>query len=394
MSDRSSNSNSSSESSDLDENYVPSRPIDISLLGLSRPVTRLLNNRQKENVIQDCRQSKITNKNFNSKLLVGTKDNIQTIESNNTMALPTSTTLSLETAIRLIPHFNGENVQEVYPFINACNFVMRNVDETIKPVLLQVIITKLSGKAFAITQHKEISTWEILRDNLEGTFCATRTPGYLQLELTTTKFQQGEMVRDYATRVEKLLHELCNVSTKDKSAGDAKAIHNYIKETTLTTYIEGLPSTIRGVVKSKNHPTLEEAIKDSLEEEKIYQSNKGTQRLLNNKPNNMNISKYCKYCRKTNHNTHECRFGNNNVDTGQQSKQSKGFNNQRNQETKQVSCIYCKKTGHTIDVCYKKKNADTRKSNNNNQPSTSGNGKEPGKAGVRLVRELKMITQN
>ncbi|KAL4085417.1 hypothetical protein QTP88_027276 [Uroleucon formosanum] len=82
--DRSSNSNSSSESSDLDENYVPSRPIDITLLGSSRPVTRSLNNRQKENVIQDCRQSNIKNKNYNSKLLLGTKDNIQTIESNNT----------------------------------------------------------------------------------------------------------------------------------------------------------------------------------------------------------------------------------------------------------------------------------------------------------------------
>jgi len=88
---------------------------------LSRPVTRLLNNRQKENVIQDCRQSKITNKNFNSKLLVGTKDDIQTIESNNTMALPTSTTLSLETAIRLIPHFNGENVQDIHKRMQLCH---------------------------------------------------------------------------------------------------------------------------------------------------------------------------------------------------------------------------------------------------------------------------------
>jgi len=364
MSDQSSSSNSNG-SSDLDENYVPSRPIDINILGLSRPVTRLLS--QKENLIQN--------------------------QFNNIMALPTSTTLSLETAIKLIPHFNGENVQEVYPFINACNFVMQNVEETIQPVLLQVIITKLAGKAYAITQHREISTWGILRDYLEGTFCATRTPGYLQLELTTTKFQQGETIREYSTRVEKLLHELCNVSTKDKATNDAKAIHNYIKETTLTTYIEGLPSTIRGVVKSKNHPTLEEAIKDSLEEEKIYQSNKGTQRLLNHKPNNINSGKYCKNCRKTNHNTNECRYGNHNVDTGQQSKQSKGFNNQKNQDTKQVSCIYCKKLGHTIDVCYKKKNADTRKANNNEQ-SNSGNDKESVKKGIRPVRELKIIAQN
>ncbi|VVC39111.1 Aspartic peptidase domain,Zinc finger, CCHC-type [Cinara cedri] len=314
MSDRSSGSDSSSESSDLDENYVPSRSINKNLLGSFRPVTRSQSNLQKETLIKDRKQSK----SFNSKILIDLKDNTQTLEYNSSMALPSSTTLSLETAIKLIPHFNGENVQEVYPFINACNFVMQNVEETIQPVLLQ-------------------------------------------LELTTTKFQQGETVREYATKVKKLLHELCNVSTKDKTSSDAKAIHNYIKETTLTIYIEGLPSSIRGVVKSKNRPTLEEAIKYSLEEEKIYQSNKGTQRLLNNKPN--------------------YRYGNHNVDTGQQNKQSKGFNNQRNQDTKQVSCIYCKKFGHTIEVCYKKKNADSRKESQDN-PSTSGNAKESVKKGV------------
>ncbi|KAE9521956.1 hypothetical protein AGLY_017648 [Aphis glycines] len=208
MSDRSSNSNDSSDSFDLDKDYVHSRPVDINLLGPSRPVTRLLSHRQKENLIQDCRESD----NFNSVVSGNLVNNIQILETNNTMAQPTLTTLSLETAIKLIPHFNGENVQEVYPFINACNFVMKNVEESIQPVLLQVIITKLAGKAFAITQHRDISTWEILRDYLESTFCATRTPGYLLLEITTTKFQQGETIQEYSTRIERLLHELCNKS--------------------------------------------------------------------------------------------------------------------------------------------------------------------------------------
>jgi len=71
--------------------------------------------------------------------------------------------------------------------------------------------------------------------------------------------------------------------------------------------VEGLPSSIRGVIKSKNHTSLEEAIKDSSEEDRIYQSNKGTQRLLYNKPNNNSSNKYCKNCKKTNHSTSECK---------------------------------------------------------------------------------------
>jgi hypothetical protein len=115
--------------------------------------------------------------------------------------------------------------------------------------------------------------------------------------------------------------------------------------------------------------------------------------LLNHKQNNTNTGKYCKNCLKTNHNTNECRYGNHNSDTGQQSKQSKGFNNRRNQDTKQVSCNYCKKPGHTIEVCYKKKNADLKKGNNNEQ-SNSGNDKESVKKGICPVRELKIIAQD
>jgi len=141
---------------------------------------------------------------------------------------------------------------------------------------------------------------------LEVRFCAKRTPGYLQLELTTTKHKTGEPIQEYSSRVETLLHELCNVSTAKRSLSEAKAVHEYIKETTLTTYVEGLPSSIRGVIKAKNHTSVEEAIKDSLEEDKIYQSNKGTQRVLYNKPNNNGSNKYCKNFQRNNHNTREC----------------------------------------------------------------------------------------
>jgi len=84
------------------------------------------------------------------------------------------------------------------------------------------------------------------------------------------------------------------------------------------------------------------------------------------------------------------------VDTGQQNKQSEEENS-KTTDNKRPTCAYCKKIGHTLEESYKKKNSYARKghqNNNNNQQSTSVNGKEPGKAGVRLVRELGMMTQN
>jgi len=71
----------------------------------------------------------------------------------------------------------------------------------------------------------------------------------------------------------------------------------------LTTYIEGLSPSIRGAIKSRNLSTLEEAIEESLEEEKIYQSNKDTQRILQGKSPNNSSGKCCKNSKQNNHNT-------------------------------------------------------------------------------------------
>jgi len=309
------------------------------------------------------------------------------------MANKPTVMLSLETALNMIPKFNGDCPQEVYPFLNACDFVTKTVSDDCRPILIQAILTKLAGKAFAATQHREVKSWEDLRGLLEVTFCAKRTPGYLQLELTTTKHKVGETIQEYSSRVEALLHELCNVSTTKRSSADARAVHEYIKETTLTAYVEGLPSSIRGIIKAKNHASLEEAIKDSLEEDKLYQSNRDTQKLLHNKFDKEGINKHCKNCNRNNHSTKECRYARRIIDTGQ-----RNYTRQVTSSTMEqtISCSYCKKKGHTLEECYKKKNADARKSktDNQNQPSTSGNGKGPSATGIRPVRELKILAQN
>jgi len=92
----------------------------------------------------------------------------------------------------------------VYPFLSTCDFVIKTVSEDCRPVLLQAILTKLAGKAFAATQYREIKSWEALKGLLEVSFCAKRTPGYLQLELTTTKHKAVETVQEYSSRIEAL----------------------------------------------------------------------------------------------------------------------------------------------------------------------------------------------
>lgn len=110
--------------------------------------------------------------------------------------------------------------------------MIKLVKEECRPILLQAIISKLSGKLYAAIQHREITSWEVTKGLLETTFCTKRTLGYLQLELSAMKHKTGEKVQEYSERVEKTLHELCNVSANNRSASDAKAIHACIKEVT------------------------------------------------------------------------------------------------------------------------------------------------------------------
>ena len=86
------------------------------------------------------------------------------------------------------------------------------------------------------------------------------------------------------------------------------AIRDYIKDITLTTFVDGLEPNLRQTIKVRHHASLEEAINDSLEEEKLLRSSQDTQRLLKNKQGKNMVSKYCSICRRTNHNTTQCRF--------------------------------------------------------------------------------------
>jgi hypothetical protein len=111
----------------------------------NKPLTRLQKNKTNTN----------TNLNLLDKIsLIDLNDKNTILKPMNIMANNKQTLLSLETAIRLVPQFNGENPYDVYPFFSACDFVIKTVDEECRPILLQAILTKLADKAFAITQHR------------------------------------------------------------------------------------------------------------------------------------------------------------------------------------------------------------------------------------------------
>lgn len=300
--------------------------------------------------------------------------------------------LSLGEALRLIPCFDGTIPADIYPFVSACEIALISVATESKQILLKAIKTKLRGNAFAITQYREVEEWDSLKTLLEEEYCAQRTSTHLQLELNSTRQREGEMVSAYSTRVQTLFHELCNASAMGKTTNEANIIRDHIKSQTLGIFIEGLRQPIKTIIKAGKPTSLEAAIKESLEEERVYRSDKESQRFFSN-PKPGGKTKYCNRCKTNTHNTEHCRFikgvpsSRPNTNYTQQSyvKQESPSTSRWGDQKKRSFCNFCKKPGHDISDCRNKKRQEGQ-----NTPSTSGNEGRPFVKSERTVRDLKL----
>jgi hypothetical protein len=322
-------------------------------------------------------------------------NNINTIH-NNINAINTinasNMALSLGEALRLIPIFDGTVPSDIFPFLSACEIALISVPAECKPTLLKAIKTKLRGHAFAVTQYREVDEWDPLKSLLEEEFCAQRTAPYLQLELNSARQREGETVSAYSTRVQTLFHELCNVSTMGKTPEQAQTIRLHTKDQTKTIFVEGLRQPIKTLIKAGRPQTLEAAIKESIEEERSYKSDKESQRFFSDQRSG-GRSKYCNHCKTNTHYTDNCR----NIKGVPTVKPNKNYTQNTNIKTETAStsgwgerkkksyCNYCKRPGHDINECRSRKKQDGQNTSGN-----SGNEGRPSVKSERTVRDLKL----
>lgn len=275
----------------------------------------------------------------------------------NTNAINTGNTsnmaLALGEALRLIPCFDGTVPSDIFPFISACEIALTSVADGCRPILLSAIKTKLRGNAYAITQYRDVERWESLKTLLEEEFCAQRTATHVQLELNATRQREGDTVSSYSNRIQTLFHELCNASVVGKTAAEAVIIREHIKGQTLAIFIEGLRQPMKTIIKAGKPASLEMAIKESMEEERLYKSDKKSQRFFSNsKPGGK--TRYCNRCKTNTHHTENCRFikgtqtGKSNHSTHTQAKSEMVSPTGGGERKKKSYCNFCKIPGHDI----------------------------------------------
>jgi hypothetical protein len=277
---------------------------------------------------------------------------------------------TVEHVIRLVPEFSGGIDEKLVFFINACELVVDITPVANQDIMLRTILNRIKGLAYEVIKYENITSWDMLKTLLKTTYDKPTNAAYLQTELFSAKQRYKETLIEYVNRIRNLVQAVSEGSTQGKSASDALAVQNNIREQALLVFLEGISDRIKLMVKSKHPSTLEQAIQIAIIEDKNTTPNEVKQKSSNfrDRGGTQKFNKgNCHVCGKYGHYARDCRSRDNIKNEGKR-------NLNRPIARTYMVCEYCSKKGHTIDKCYKKKNEDRR---SKGESSNSGNGYRP-----------------
>jgi len=153
-------------------------------------------------------------------------------------------TISLGSAVRSIPRFEGGSESDLKSFEQKCEFLLKNVTYVNKPKILKGILSELKGRAFDAVRYREINSWEELKKHFRTIFGASHSATFLQNQLNSIKQNKNESITDCSGRIEKAYNELTHVSTLNKTAEEAAIIAKTIQGHALNVFILGVSYSI------------------------------------------------------------------------------------------------------------------------------------------------------
>jgi hypothetical protein len=176
----------------------------------------------------------------------------------------------VETIIRVVPTFSGDNVEDYESFVQSCELMVGVLHTEQMSIFMRTILTRLSGQARELVSHEEIEGWEDLKKILDASYIRPKNPAYLQCQLFTDKQKYKEPMVEYINRLNQLMRQVNSCSTLGKTREQALTIKETLREQVLNVFLEGLADSVQTMVKSQHPKTHEEAIKIAIEEKKNF----------------------------------------------------------------------------------------------------------------------------
>ena len=303
----------------------------------------------------------------------------------------TTSDFPIQFLCNLIPKEFTGNRFELGQFLANCNNANELASERQKTPLLYFILSKISGNAKEQLALQDFHNWAELKDQLKRLYQDKKHYCQIMEELNNCKQFPSEGINAFYQRLLTLSSRA--LSAIQQYASDPLEIlgkKKSVEEATLNRFVYHSSPQISQMLRWKDFDNLNSAYSAAVSEERALNMHKYTKQGS------------CKICKRTNHETSQCRFKSsgpnhnrvvNHVQTPNQSRnnyhnshqqnpteshQSYTQNRYQNQNhvssnqpvNQSKSCNYCKKQGHLIAECRKRQFNNSRREQFTNQNSS------------------------
>lgn len=263
-----------------------------------------------------------------------------------------SSPIRFKDAVETIPKFDGHKMS-VFHFSKICERALELIPQYYEYHLVQLIINKLQGHAYAAVEGNEYTTVLELTRRLKKIFGPNKSVDQYRGELANIFMKPNENIFDYITRVQELRTAIID-EEMTVSGYIEESLKDRIEQNAMNSFINGLPSDLLIRVKLERPYNFENCISTAIQLSKTIEAENARKRIAN--PNRSNILPRADFSRETNASTNNNLY---NPLNSQSHTSNVPFIKPLipgqpgpNYPTFKV-CNYCKNPGHVISECRK-----------------------------------------
>lgn len=294
--------------------------------------------------------------------------------------------IRLKDVIDSIPKYDGHKMS-VFHFCKMCERALNLIPQYHEYHLVQLIVNKLQGHAYAAIEGSEYTTVFDLTRRLRKIFGPNKSTDQYRGELANIYMKPNENLLDYVERVKELRTAIMDGETTESGFIDA-SVKDSIEISSRESFVNGLPSDLLIRVKLQGYYSLEDAIVAAIQLSKTLEAENLRKRVASHKPT------YTPPLR---------------ADVAYKPRQSSNFVNTPPEQSVTASrstpfikplvpgqsgpnytngiCFYCKNPGHLMKDCrklaYRRAMEDKSRTPNSGNREISGNATSVPVTGVR-----------
>ncbi|XP_043498474.1 uncharacterized protein LOC122521802 [Polistes fuscatus] len=224
-----------------------------------------------------------------------------------------NSSLELQEYIEHVPNFDGYNIS-VTQFSRACRRALDSLPAgyslEVEASLTRLLLLKLSGHAYLVTESLKIDRVEHLIERLKDAFLPSRGPNYFRGQLFTEYMRPGERALDYFVRVRELTQLVLDETAKESGRLE-RGMEITIEREGLDAFIKGLPRDYKKALRFERYNNFNEVLiclfkidKQIKEEDGKLGTSIIRSRVANVRPINNSIN--CNYCKRDGHLESNC----------------------------------------------------------------------------------------